>query len=203
MRRRLAGGRRKKVPMRAIEVLTAEHDGVLAVLVQLERAVNAAERGACVPADIFEDIQEFFLLFVDRCHHGKEEAEIFPRLDRLRATELVQALEREHQEGRRLASAYTEALLAYVPGDAVSGGRLAHVARASAALLRGHIERETGELFPVVEMTLATEDVQIVAAFDRIEDVELGAGTHERLHGMIETLPARIAPWAQLAARTQ
>jgi len=46
--------------MLAIEVLRAEHEGVLVVLTELERAATAAERGALVPRDIFTDIQEFF-----------------------------------------------------------------------------------------------------------------------------------------------
>src|SRR5262245_24317508 len=48
--------------MEAIEVLCEEHEGVLTVLNQLERAMSAAERGVPIPADIFGDIQEFFLV---------------------------------------------------------------------------------------------------------------------------------------------
>ncbi|MGI8915530.1 MAG: hemerythrin domain-containing protein [Chloroflexota bacterium] len=64
--------------MKAVEVLRAEHDGVLIVLAELERAATAAEYAAPMPRGIFTDIQEFFSVFVDRCHHGKEEAEVFP-----------------------------------------------------------------------------------------------------------------------------
>ncbi|MCL4544925.1 MAG: hemerythrin domain-containing protein [Chloroflexi bacterium] len=188
--------------MRAVEVLRAEHDGVLTVLVQLERAARAAAHGAPVPADVFSDIQGFFAVFVDRCHHGKEEAEIFPRLGQHKATAMVQALELEHQEGRRLAAAYADAARAYVPGNAASGGQLARAAQDYAALLRAHIERETRDLFPAIEGTLAAEDSRLVTAFDRIENEQIGAGTHEHLHAMIETLPGRIAPWVEPPATT-
>jgi hemerythrin-like domain-containing protein len=59
--------------MKAVSVLHAEHEGVLVVLTQLERAVAAAERALPVPADVFTDIGEFFSVFVDRCHHSEEQ----------------------------------------------------------------------------------------------------------------------------------
>jgi len=41
-----------------------------------------------------------------------------------------------------------------------------------------------------------------VGAFDRIEAEEIGEGAHERLHGMIGSLPARLAPWLGAPAST-
>ena len=159
--------------MKTIDTLKDEHNGVLFVLDQLERAVAAAERGAAVPADLFADIQEFFAVFVDRCHHGKEEAELFPRLTAEPARALVDALEAEHVAGRRLAFA----------------------AREYSAFLRAHIDLENRELLPATE-ALAAQDDELFDAFERVEVERIGAGVHERLHGMIEGLPARIDRWA-------
>ena len=186
--------------MLAIEVLRAEHEGVLVVLTELERAATAAERGALVPRDIFTDIQEFFTVFVDRCHHGKEEAELFPRLGGGADAAIVQALAQEHDSGRQLAAAYAAAVRSYAPGDRWSGARLARASRDYAELLRVHIERETRELFPAMAGSLAAEDDRLVTAFERLEEEQIGAGTHERLHAMIDTLPARIAPWVRTSA---
>jgi len=58
-------------------------------------------------------------------------------------------------------------------------------------------QHETRELFPVIERVLAAEDERLVSAFDRIEEEQIGAGAHERLHRMIEALPARLAPWVK------
>lgn len=182
--------------MRTIDVLRAEHDGILAVLTQLERAVGAAERGASVPVDVFADIQEFFAIFVDRCHHGKEEAEVFSRLKRDLDAEVAERLEVEHETGRKLAAAYAAAVRTYVPGDVTSGSRLAVAARVYDRFLRDHIEKENQALFPYIERTLTAEDRALVEAFDRIEEERIGPGTHERLHGMIDGLPHRIDPYA-------
>ena len=177
--------------MNAVDTLRAEHAAILQVLDQLEQAATASERGIPVPADIYQDIQEFFTIFVDRCHHGKEEAEIFPRLSRDYAA-LVERLEAEHATGRQLALALNQAVQSYLPGKAAIGAILAAAARAYAAFLRRHIDQETQALFPAIEQALESDDQQVVAAFDRIEVERIGAGTHERLHGMIDGLAGRI-----------
>jgi hemerythrin-like domain-containing protein len=178
--------------MKTIDTLRAEHEGVLAVLEQLERAVAAAEHGAPVPGSVFTDIQEFFITFVAHCHHGKEEAEIFPRLERGATAGLVARLDREHEEGHELVARYIAAVGSYCPGERASGARLAVAARGYADFLRRHIEAEDRELFPAIEASLAGADDELVAAFDRIEEEEIGPGTHERLHGMIDGLAGRI-----------
>jgi hypothetical protein len=43
---------------------------------------------------------------------------------------------------------------------------------------------------------LADQDDELYDAFERVEVERIGPGVHERLHGMIEALPARIDPWA-------
>jgi hemerythrin-like domain-containing protein len=186
--------------MQTTDTLRAEHEGVLLVLDQLERAVAAAERGAPLPTDVFRDIQEFFSVFVDRCHHGKEEAALFPRLMAHGLSAIAQRLEDEHTLGRRLAAAYGRAVAEYAPGQATSGVRLAAAARAYAGFLREHIDLETRELFPAVEATLAEDDQVLTDAFERVEIERIGAGTHERLHGMLDGLAARIDAYVRAGA---
>ncbi len=184
--------------METVDVLRAEHVAILYVLDQLEQAATASERGISVPGDIFQDIQEFFTIFVDRCHQGKEETEIFPRLQKVHAA-LIHRLEAEHATGRQLALALVQAVQSYQPGKPATGTALAKAARAYADFLRQHIDQETHELFPVVEHVLEAEDQQLVAGFERIEVERIGPGTHERLHKMIDGLEGRITPF--LASR--
>ncbi|HEV7214912.1 MAG TPA: hemerythrin domain-containing protein, partial [Chloroflexota bacterium] len=115
--------------MQAVETLKAEHDAVLAVLNDLDRGVGAAVKGSPVPAAIFVDIQEFFAIFVDRCHTSKEEIEVFSRLDPDRDAAVVSALEQEHRSGRVLAAAYADAVGGYAPGNIASAKRLAGAAQ--------------------------------------------------------------------------
>jgi hemerythrin-like domain-containing protein len=183
--------------METTNTLQTEHNAVLYVVDQLEHASDAAAHGQPVPRDVFADIDEFFRIFVDRCHHAKEETVLFPRLT---GGELSGQLEAEHTEGRRLAQAYHDAVEVYMPGDVTSGARVQNSAAEYAAMLREHIAKEAGELLPAVNRELAAEDAALVEAFERIETERIGAGTHERLHGMIGTLAARIAPFVAAVA---
>jgi hemerythrin-like domain-containing protein len=184
---------RRPDTMETTTTLRTEHKAVLYVLDQLEQAAAAAAAGRPVPAEVFGDIEEVFRVFVDRCHHAKEETVLFPLLA---ATNLPQTLEAEHADGRQLSQAYARMVALYTPGDNTSGTALREAAAAYAAMLRGHIARETAELLPAVERELAAQDQALVEAFERIENERIGPGTHERLHGVIETLAARVAPHA-------
>ncbi len=187
--------------MQSTQILKQEHDAVLVVLDQLALAVAAAEHGAPVPVDIFHDIQEFFTVFVGQCHHGKEEAAVFNELGSGTGQRVTRSLSDEHEQGRKLAAYYSSAAASYVPGDVQSAHKLSEAASAYDVMLRQHIDEENAELFPLMEASLEDEDARIVAEFDRIELEEIGDGTHERLHGMIDSLPARIAPWVSTVAR--
>jgi hemerythrin-like domain-containing protein len=178
--------------METTDALQTEHNAVLYVLDQLEQATGAAAAGQAVPADVFTDVGEFFRVFVDKCHHGKEETVLFPRL---KDAGMRRTLEAEHDQGRQLAKAYTAAVAGYVPGDTAGATAVQRAARDYGALLRQHIARETDCLLPTVERELAADDHELAEAFERIETERIGAGTHERLHGMIETLPGRVAPF--------
>lgn len=178
--------------MRTVDDLRTEHHIVLEVLERLERAASAAERGAPVPAGVFTDIREFFATFVDRCHHGKEEAEVLPRLKSGPYSGLAQRLEEEHGTGRRLAAAYAEAVKNYEPGDTQTSAKLADAARAYSAFLREHIELETEKLFPAMDSELSPEDEAMFEGFEQIEDERIGPGMHEQLHAMVEGLEARL-----------
>lgn len=179
--------------MKALELLQGEHAAALEVLDQLDLAAAAVAAKVPVPAAIFSDIQEFFEVFIERCHHTKEEAAVFPALDAGGEAPLIQRLRADHVSGHLLAARYTMAVHAYQQGDMVAGRKLAEAARAYSEFLRQHIALETAELFPAVERVLQDADDELVEAFERIERDEIGEGVHERLHGMIAQLPLRLS----------
>ncbi len=188
----------KEFFMEASSTLQAEHNAVLYVLDQLDRAGTAAAAGRLVPQEVFSDMEEFFRIFVTQCHHGKEEAEVFPKL--IAAGEpLPLQLEKEHEHGRQMEQAYARAVAGYSPGNASSGATLEQAAIAYSTFLRRHIATETAELFPAMERHLQAADRALTEAFERIESERIGAGVHERLHGMIDGLGARIDTWMELS----
>ncbi len=188
----------KEIPMEATTTLQTEHNAVLYVLDQLDRASTAAASGRAIPQAVFSDMEEFFRIFVTQCHHGKEESEVFPKL--IAAGEpLPLQLEKEHEHGRQMEQAYARAVASYDAGNAGAGAALEQAAAAYSTFLRRHIATETAELFPAMERHLQPADHALSEAFERIEVERIGAGVHERLHGMIEGLGARIDPWLELS----
>jgi hemerythrin-like domain-containing protein len=181
----------------ANSILYDEHAAISTVLGYLERAVDALERGQQVDPAIFGDLVEFFILFVGRCHHGKEESLLFPTLRQLPALARLDAeLEQEQEEGTDLVAAFAGAVTGYAEYGLPTAGPLITAARAYAAFLDAHIARENEALLPQVERQVSpVEQEALVAAFVRYEDEVMGAGTHERLHHMIDTLGPRLAPY--------
>lgn len=176
-------------------ILSEEHAAISMVLDDLDRAITALEHGHPVDASLFRDLDEFFTLFVGRCHHGKEEQILFPTLDRSpEGLALVRHLERDHERGVELAAAYSVATDEYAARGLAAAGPLIAAARAYAAALRRHIAEENDDLLPRAAATVSSAQRQdLVAAFERYEEEVMGAGTHERLHRMIDTLGPRLA----------
>jgi hemerythrin-like domain-containing protein len=112
---------------------------------------------------------------------------------------LTHLLAQHPDTGTRLSAAYTAAVEKYTPGDTASAAEVAKAAHAYGVALRAHIDEETSGLFASMQESLASEDDAMTAEFDRIELEEIGAGVHEEIHAMIESLPPRIKPWADKA----
>ena len=180
----------------ATTVLRKEHDAILRMLDVTEEVARQLDAQQPVPPQMLLDLLEFFHLFADRCHHGKEEGLLFPLLERKglpRAGGPVGVMLYEHEEGRALVREMLEAAEAYRGEVAEAGSRWSLAARRYAALLRQHIGKENNILFVMAEnlMTPAEQD-ELAAAFEKVEAEKMGAGTHERLHALMDKLAAQI-----------
>ena len=63
-----------------IEVLEAEHRVIQRVVAGMVVLVERLDGGQDLDVPLLENIVEFLRTFADRCHHGKEEAFLFPAL---------------------------------------------------------------------------------------------------------------------------
>jgi hemerythrin-like domain-containing protein len=183
----------------ATSVLLGEHAAIQTVLAYLDRASDAVAQGRHVDPAIFSDMLRFFTLFVGQCHHGKEEQILFPLL-RHRATDtdaVIAQLEQEHAQGLELVGSFAAALDAYAAHGMGAAGPLVAAARAYASYLRRHMEYEDEHLLARVEQAGPQHELAAaLGAFDRFEEEVMGAGTHEELHRMIDTLGPRVAAFA-------
>ena len=182
----------------ATKVLRHEHEAILKMLEVTEKVANRLERGEAVRQEVLANLQEFFRLFADQCHHGKEEDLLFPLLEQKgipRTGGPIGVLLHEHEEGRSLIRQMGDAAEATKSGLAGAGSRWAGAARGYVGLLRGHIEKENNVLFMMAERLLAPgEQEQLAEDFEKLEVDKMGVGTHERLHAMMDKMLVEFLP---------
>jgi len=182
----------------ATQVLRTEHDAILRMLDAAEQVAGQLERGESVSVATLDSLIEFFRLFADRCHHGKEEDLLFPLLEQKgipREGGPIGVMLHEHVQGRALIKQMVEAAAAYAKGVQGEGLRWAQAARGYADLLRAHIDKENNILFMMAERILTpSEQTSLAESFEKVEIEKLGPGTHERLHAMMEKLLAEVLP---------
>jgi hemerythrin-like domain-containing protein len=170
--------------MTPTETLKHEHQVIsLALQGAEEEAQRIGDKGV-VHAELTGKLVDFFLNFVDRCHHAKEERHLFPKMRERGGPaqgDLIDRLLREHDEARGLVKTIAGALPKAVSGETEPIHILGDSLRAYARLLRAHMDQENELLFAMADETLTQHDADLLTMeFERVEQEEIGAGAHER-----------------------
>lgn len=129
------------------DVLRDEHVLILRALETLESAGARLTSGHSVPEGWWDEIADWLRDFADRNHHAKEEQSLFPAMVKFGVPSEggpIGVMLDEHERGRSMIGAMRQ-------GD--SGARAA-AARRYVAMLRDHIDKENGVLFPLAEAVL-------------------------------------------------
>ena len=182
--------------MTATSILRDEHKAILKMLDTTEEVSKRLKQGVAVSPEIPSGLLEFFRTFADRCHHGKEEECLFPLLQQRglpREGGPIGVMLHEHGQGRELIRVMGETACQFAGGQKEAGLRWADAALAYTELLRNHIAKENDVLFMMADRFLSEADQsQMVSAFEKIEIDKLGAGTHERLHALMDKLYGEV-----------
>lgn len=179
--------------MNPIEDLKNEHEAVRLTLKILDRiTADMADAGAPAHPEHLDQLFEFFGVFVDRCHHGKEEALLFPALEAVGVGNKggpIGVMLREHESGRNLVAKMKQTLTDYRHGDGAAAGRMRTSAAEYIDLLDQHIEKENRVLFPLAAQHLSPAVLaEMMTGFDDIETRRIGPGRHEAFHRMLDNL---------------
>ncbi len=179
--------------MNPMDELKDEHRGVEEALRILENiCARIEERLGASDPDHIAQLLEFFSVFVDTCHHGKEEELLFPALEAAGVSRRggpIGVMLAEHEMGRGHIRGMRSALTGLRQQDAGAGADFLLHARGYIELLRRHIEKEDGVLFRIAAERLTVETKQDLAAgFERIEEEKVGHGKHEAFHRMLAEL---------------
>ncbi|MEW5720433.1 MAG: hemerythrin domain-containing protein [Chloroflexota bacterium] len=141
----------------------------------------------------------FFRNFADKCHHGKEEDELFPALEQRGMPKRggpIGVMLAEHDQGRAFVRGMSDAADQYAKGDQTAAPALVQNTLGYVNLLRQHIAKENDVLFPMADHILADADqAKLFDAFEQIEATRTGPGEHERYHAMIAEYQKIVTSW--------
>ncbi len=141
-------------------VLVEEHRLILRMITLLEKNTALMLQGRFDDWGFFPDAVDFIRSYADRFHHAKEEDVLFVELvnNGMPAERSpVEAMLMAHDQGRGFVAGMEAAAQAVVAGDAEQVAGIYENARAYAALLRDHIDKEDDILYPLAEKVLPAE----------------------------------------------
>ncbi|MEN6437145.1 MAG: hemerythrin domain-containing protein [Syntrophobacter sp.] len=178
--------------MRPTEELKQEHSGILRILDVVEKISEKITGGESVPIVHIKQILEFIQVFVDKCHHGKEEDILFPAMEAAgipREGGPIGMMLTEHEMGRKLTADMNKLVQAHEDGGSGSLMVLTNPALQYVNLLRSHIWKENNVLYPMGDEKLSPEQQDYISReFERLEAERIGPGRHEAFHKLIDTL---------------
>lgn len=170
--------------MKPTDVLKSEHRVIEQVLNCLAKIAEQAVTAKTVDVASARQAIDFFKVFADQCHHGKEEKHLFPAMEArgfVRDSGPTGVMLYEHDLGRQRIRGMAEALDQHETGDNGALDKFVENARGYVALLRDHINKEDHCLFTMANQALTVADQQaLLTAFEHVEHDEMHAGTHEK-----------------------
>ena len=177
--------------MKATRQLKDEHEGVLLMLRILGEISRQLQADGRLENGHFESILEFLKVFVDKCHHGKEEELLFPALTHVGIPQdgPIAVMLFEHEMGRKYIRVMTEAFERYKMNDATATSAIAQNARDYIELLTNHIDKENNILFAMADDRLSEKaQEELFEGFEKIETARIGTGKHQEFHDLLHHL---------------
>ncbi len=181
--------------MNPTDILKGEHRVIEQILDCLEQIAAECRTHARLEAEPARDAINFFRNFADRCHHGKEEAHLFPAMEAKgfpRDGGPTGVMLHEHEAGRGHIRAMDEAIEQAADGDATAVTQFCEHAVGYIELLREHISKEDHCLFGMADRAFnAADQTALLAKFEHVEAHDMGEGTHQRFLDLANRLADR------------
>ena len=169
------------------DVLRDEHRVILRALDVLDAAASLLARGRPLPEGWWPEIIGWLRSFADKNHHAKEEVSLIPAMVKAGVPSdggPIGVMLEEHERGRAL-------IRAMEAGDPAAR---AAKAREYVALLREHIDKENGVLFPQADAVL-DEAAQraLQREFEAVEAEQGRDASIPHAEAVVERLQAALA----------
>ena len=147
--------------MTPTQVMEAEHRLIETVVKAMGGVADAIEKGQRADAATLATAVEFFRVYADKLHHGKEETLFFPMLVKRGVPPQgcpIGGLNHEHEKGRALVGALAEQAPAYAQGRPGAKEGLLETLRGILDLYQNHIWKEDAMVFPMADKVLTAAD---------------------------------------------
>jgi hemerythrin-like domain-containing protein len=178
--------------MKPTEQLKAEHEGVKLMLEILNVVCEKLKSGQELNQEHFAKMLEFLKVFVDKCHHGKEEDLLFPALEEAGIQKEggpIGVMLMEHNQGRGYVKGMSEAFDKFKKGDRNASAKIVENGESYIALLTQHIYKENNVLFFMADKVLSkTIQDNLEEEFEKLEVERIGLGKHEEFHKLLHRL---------------
>ena len=182
--------------MQPTDILMNEHRLIEQVLNCLEKILDQCTAEKKLDTKSAKQAIEFFRTFADRCHHGKEEVQLFPVMQAngfSGGCSPVVVMLREHELARLYIQGMDAAIELAAAGDPESLKWFIEHGHSYLKLLREHIRKEDLCLFPAANHRLTEKDQeQLLVAFEKFEAEEIPPGTHETCIKIADELADRF-----------
>ncbi|MBN1829509.1 MAG: hemerythrin domain-containing protein [Deltaproteobacteria bacterium] len=173
--------------MKPIGPLMWEHRLIEQMASLLQKAIAQIESGDGVDVVFLERAVDFFRVYADRTHHGKEEDILFRDLRRKKlSTEherIMQELETEHRIARNTVKALVEAAREYTAAKKGDPSTVRHCLADLVELYPKHIEKEDKHFFfPVMDYFSENEQQDMLMEFNEFDRKMI----HEKYENTVE-----------------
>jgi hemerythrin-like domain-containing protein len=184
-----------------VRILREEHDNILRGLNVLEACALKLHDQQDVSPETLEGLIEFFRLYADRTHHGKEEDLLFPAMIDYgfsREAGPIHCMLADHEHNRALTREMIAAAAEYRAGNKAAGLRFASAASEYVRALREHIQKENLVLFVMADNTIpADREPQLLASFQDVDANTIGKAEIDRLLRLLDALSEQFVLTAQ------
>ena len=147
--------------MKPTQIMDAEHRLIETVVKALGGVAAALEKGQPADAAMLATAVEFFRIYADKLHHGKEETLFFPLLVKRGVPPQgcpIGGLNHEHEKGRALVRTLAEQAPAYAQGRPGAKEGLLETLHGIFDLYQNHIWKEDAMVFPMADKVLTAAD---------------------------------------------
>ena len=186
--------------MKATKTLKHEHEAVKLMMKIMDAACEKMNARQQLDTQDMDDMIDFLKVFVDRCHHGKEEQILFPQLELAGVPKEggpIGVMLAEHEQGRVCIRNMSQAVVDYKAGNTAAITALVDNIAAYNELLDQHINKENTVLFARADRLLPAEVQEaLFEQFEALEEEVIGLGKHEELHRRLERLSAAYLNFA-------